>query len=153
MPSFPCRSRSLENARQLPIHNHTIDAHDKMEPGTNSPAQAGLRHLTHHFNQPKSKPKVSGSKTLRNKPREGGGPMTETTKLTPSLTFALLLALIPAALQAEPKIFFANDYGAKGDGVHFDGVAIQEAIHVAATAGGTLTFKPGTYLTGSLFLE
>jgi polygalacturonase len=79
--------------------------------------------------------------------------MTTTTRLTPKLTFTLLLALIPASLHAAPKIFFANDYGAKGDGVHFDGVAIQEAIHVAAKNGNTLTFKPGIYLTGSLFLE
>ena len=42
--------------------------------------------------------------------------MTATTKLNPSLTFALLLTLIPASLHASPKIFFANDYGAKGDG-------------------------------------
>src|SRR5258707_12876447 len=69
------------------------------------------------------------------------------------LASALLLAFIPSLLHAQQKIFFANDYGAKGDGIHFDGVAIQEAIHVAAKNGNTLTFKPGTYLIGSLFLE
>jgi len=58
------------------------------------------------------------------------------------LASALLLAFIPAFLHAKQKIFFANDYGAKGDGIHFDGVAIQEAIHVAAKNGNTLTFKP-----------
>jgi hypothetical protein len=40
----------------------------------NSPAQAGLHHLTQHFNQPKYNPKVSPSKTLRNKPWEGEAP-------------------------------------------------------------------------------
>jgi polygalacturonase len=79
--------------------------------------------------------------------------MTTAKKRAPKLALSLLLALIATSAHAQQKIFFANDYGAKGDGVHFDGAAIQEAIHVAASAGGTLTFKSGTYLTGSLFLE
>ena len=32
-------------------------------------------------------------------------------------------------------------------------VAIQKAIDDAAPKGGTVTFKPGTYLTGALFLK
>jgi polygalacturonase len=49
--------------------------------------------------------------------------------------------------------FFANDYSAKGDGTTLDTAAIQKAIDAAADAGGTATLKPGTYLTGSLFLK
>jgi polygalacturonase len=79
--------------------------------------------------------------------------MTETTKLTPSLTFALLLASIPTTLLAQPKIFFANDYGAKGDGTTLNTTAIQKAIDAAASNSSTITLKPGTYLTGSLFLK
>jgi polygalacturonase len=72
---------------------------------------------------------------------------------TSKLTFALLLALIPACANAQPKIFFANDYGANPDGTTLNTAAIQKAIDAAATAGGTVTLKPGTYLTGSLFLK
>jgi polygalacturonase len=88
--------------------------------------------------------------------------MITATKHIPKLASVLFLALTCPVVHAQMtcangptqfKIIFANDCGAKGDGVHFDGVAIQEAIHVAAHNGGILTFKPGTYLTGSLFLE
>jgi polygalacturonase len=79
--------------------------------------------------------------------------MTTITTRKPKLALTLLLALIPALAQAQPKIFFANDYGAKGDGTTLNTAAIQKAIDTAAASGGTLTLKPGTYLTGSLFLK
>jgi hypothetical protein len=66
-------------AIQLPIHNQPLDAQSKMESDTNSPAHAGLHHLTRHFSHSKYKPKVSRSNTLRNKPRGGGGTMTDNT--------------------------------------------------------------------------
>src|SRR5271170_2017751 len=74
-------------------------------------------------------------------------------KQASKLAFALLIALIPASLHARPKIFFANDYGAKGDSTTLDTPAIQKAIDAAAAANGTATLKPGTYLIGSLFLK
>jgi polygalacturonase len=52
-----------------------------------------------------------------------------------------------------PKTFLANDFGAKGDGAALDTASLQKAIDAAAAAGGTITMKPGTYLTGSLFLK
>ena len=79
--------------------------------------------------------------------------MTATTIRTPKLALALLLALIPASTHAQSKIFFANTYGAKGDSITVNTAAIQKAIDAAATANGTATLKPGTYLTGSLFLK
>ncbi len=79
--------------------------------------------------------------------------MTDATSHTPKLAIALLLALIPASLHAQAKIFFANNYGATPDGTTLNTAAIQKAIDAAAAANGTITLKPGTYLTGSLFLK
>jgi polygalacturonase len=63
------------------------------------------------------------------------------------------LTLITAVALAAPKTFVANDYGAKGDGTTLNTVAIQKAIDDAAKSHSTITLKPGTYLTGSLFLK
>ena len=65
------------------------------------------------------------------------------------LASAVALACSPAFAAN----FLANDYGAKGDGRTLDTAAIQKAIDTAAASGGTATLKPGTYLTGSLFLK
>jgi polygalacturonase len=65
----------------------------------------------------------------------------------------LLGLLATGVANAAPKTFVANDYGAKGDGTTLETASIQKAIDAAAVAGGTVTMKPGTYLTGSLFLK
>jgi lysophospholipase L1-like esterase len=51
------------------------------------------------------------------------------------------------------KLFAVNEYGAKGDGTTLETTSIQGTIDRAAAVGGTVTFEPGTYLTGSLFLK
>ncbi len=59
-----------------------------------------------------------------------------------------------ALAHAAPKTYLANDYGAKGDGAALDTAAIQKTIDTAAAAeGGIVSFKPGTYLIGSIFLK
>ncbi|KQV82612.1 exo-poly-alpha-D-galacturonosidase [Massilia sp. Root351] len=47
----------------------------------------------------------------------------------------------------------AETFGARGDGVSNDTAALQKAIDAAAARKATLVLKPGTYLTGSLFLK
>jgi hypothetical protein len=55
---------------------------------------------------------------------------------------------------AEKTPFNVRDYGAKGDGLAKDTVAIQKALDACATAGGGTVLVPdGIYLTGSLVLH
>ncbi len=70
-----------------------------------------------------------------------------------TLTFAGALILSACNAHAATKSFVANDYGAKGDGSTLDTASIQKTIDAAAKVGGTVTLRPGNYLTGSLFLK
>ncbi|QIL77687.1 glycoside hydrolase family 28 protein [Hymenobacter sp. HDW8] len=49
--------------------------------------------------------------------------------------------------------FAAATYGVVGDGKTLNTKAIQKAIDAAAKNGGVVTFEPGQYLTGSIFLK
>jgi polygalacturonase/lysophospholipase L1-like esterase len=60
---------------------------------------------------------------------------------------------LPATPISVKRLFAVNEYGAKGDGSTLDTAAIQKAIDRAAIVGGTVTFEPGTYLSGSVFLK
>ena len=50
--------------------------------------------------------------------------------------------------------FNVRDFGAKGDGIAKDTVAVQKAIDAAhAAGGGEVLLPPGVYLCGSVFLK
>lgn len=71
------------------------------------------------------------------------------------------LSILVAALQfttvlfaAEKASFNVRDFGATGDGVTKDTVAIQKALDACAAAGGgTVSVPDGIYLTGSLVIS
>lgn len=64
------------------------------------------------------------------------------------------MCLVAAATAlAADQTFVVNTFGAKGDGTTLNTAAIQKAIDSAAHVGGTVTFKPGSYLSGSIFLK
>lgn len=55
---------------------------------------------------------------------------------------------------AEKDVFNVADYGAVGDAVVLNTEAIQRAIDAcAAMGGGVVTFPPGIFLTGSVFVK
>ncbi len=52
------------------------------------------------------------------------------------------------------RVYLVSDYGAVGDAVTLCTESIQRTIDTcAAQGGGTVTFGPGIYLTGSIFLK
>lgn len=63
---------------------------------------------------------------------------------------AKLLAIAPLASLASGQVFDVMNYGAVGDGKHFDTAAIRAAIAAAASVGGgEVLFRPDfTFLTG-----
>ncbi len=78
-----------------------------------------------------------------------------TLRHRPAYRGALILLLMSFALAPAGlcNTLFANDFGANGDGRTLDTPAIQRALDSAERTHATVTFKPGTYLTGSLFVR
>jgi len=58
---------------------------------------------------------------------------------------ATLLSVVPAATAGQ-SVFNVRDFGAKGDGVADDTLAIQAAIEQAASVGGSVYLPGGTYV-------
>lgn len=57
-------------------------------------------------------------------------------------------------VEFKQEVFYVNDYGAVNDGSQLATEAIQNAIDACAeNGGGKVTFRPGIYLTGSVFIK
>lgn len=60
----------------------------------------------------------------------------------------------PSFAVVPENIFSVSDFGAAGDGQTLNTEAIQEAIDAASeSGGGVVTFPPGTYVSGAIFLK
>jgi len=69
------------------------------------------------------------------------------------LGLGLLAGIGPSLDAAERAVFPITDFGARGDGLATNTVAIQKAIDAAAAKGGVVQVPAGTFLTGAIFLK
>jgi hypothetical protein len=68
--------------------------------------------------------------------------------------YDLILSELPEREPKEVPLFNVRDYGAVGDGITLDTIAINTAIETCADQnGGIVYFPPGIYLSGSLHLK
>jgi polygalacturonase len=63
------------------------------------------------------------------------------------------ILFLACALIARAAEYPVADFGARGDGRTVSTAAIQKAIDAAAPNRGTVTFQPGVYLSGALFVK
>ncbi|MFC5683020.1 glycoside hydrolase family 28 protein [Flavobacterium sp. MAHUQ-51] len=68
------------------------------------------------------------------------------------ITFFTILSFLCSQAQNIKKVYNVYDFGAKGDGITNDQIAIQKAIDACKENGGTVVFEKGTFLTGQIVL-
>tara|TARA_R110000868_G_scaffold107780_2_gene294765 strand:- start:23029 stop:24501 length:1473 start_codon:yes stop_codon:yes gene_type:complete len=57
-------------------------------------------------------------------------------------------------IEFNPGVYYVNDYGAINDSTTLNTEAIQKSIDACAEkGGGTVAFKPGIYVSGSIFIK
>ncbi|MFQ6631830.1 hypothetical protein Gotur_009130 [Gossypium turneri] len=71
----------------------------------------------------------------------------------PRLTAITFLFLLPIVIQSHTPTISVRDFGATGDGKHYDTAAIQSAIDSCRTKPCYVTFPTGKYLTATIFLK
>ncbi len=64
----------------------------------------------------------------------------------------LIIFAFTQCTSSKNKIYNVYDFGAKGDGITNDQIAIQKAIDACNGNNGTVLFPEGTFLTGQLML-
>lgn len=70
------------------------------------------------------------------------------------MKYIFLLCTIFIVRLTSAQVYNVKDYGASGDGVHLDHIAINKAIEVCASHGGGEVLVPaGKYLCGSIHLK
>jgi len=73
---------------------------------------------------------------------------------TPTTTLDWVKKVGAKSFPAGTKVYMVNDYGAVSDTLTINSKAIQNAIdECAAKGGGIVAFRPGTYVTGSVFVK
>jgi len=66
--------------------------------------------------------------------------------------FAAVMVMV-VCLKAGAATLVVNDFGAKGDGAAVDTAAVQIALDKGAGKHDTVTFRPGTYRIGAIFVK
>jgi hypothetical protein len=73
--------------------------------------------------------------------------------MTKLLSIFLILCLFPYLLSAQQKVFNIVDFGAVGDGITLNTVAIQKAIDAASLAKGRVSIPKGRFVSGTIELK
>lgn len=81
------------------------------------------------------------------------GCRAETTATRAAITGATMTPVVRKPAPPPSPIFKVRDFGAKGDGVTDDTVAMRKAIGACAGTGGSVLVSGGTFISGNLELK